>query len=296
MKRFELLLALICCVPLLAMAGKKKAKVVEEPAKPDTVTIDQFSYAIGKANTNGLIEYLIQRAGIDTTYMDDFLRGFNEGIITVADRKEKARLAGLDIREQVENQIIPQISKQVNGTDSALNKRLFIAGFRDGITGNNDYMNISMDSTQTLVRKQMEYYHAAQMESKYGENRRAGEEFLKKNAKEKDVVTTASGLQYKILTKGEGEVPTATQRVKVNYEGKLLDGTVFDSSYERGNPATFGCNQVIKGWQEALTMMPVGSKWQLFIPQELAYGDREAGKIPPFSMLTFTVELLSIEK
>ncbi|MBO4839689.1 MAG: FKBP-type peptidyl-prolyl cis-trans isomerase, partial [Bacteroidaceae bacterium] len=91
-------------------------------------------------------------------------------------------------------------------------------------------------------------------------------------------------------------VPTATQRVKVNYEGKLLDGTVFDSSYERGNPATFGCNQVIKGWQEALTMMPVGSKWQLFIPQELAYGDREAGKIPPFSMLTFTVELLSIEK
>ena len=296
MKRIVLLLALICCVPLLAIAGKKKSKVVAEPVKPDTATVDQFSYAIGKANTNGLIEYLIQRAGIDTTYMEDFLKGFNEGITTVADHKEKARLAGLDIREQVEKQIIPQISMQVNGTDSALNKRLFIAGFRDGITGNNDYMNISMDSIQSLVRKQMEYYHTAQMESKYGENRRAGEEFLKKNAKEKDVVTTASGLQYKILTKGEGEVPTATQRVKVNYEGKLLDGTVFDSSYERGNPATFGCNQVIKGWQEALTMMPVGSKWQLFIPQELAYGDREAGKIPPFSMLTFTVELLSIEK
>lgn len=286
----------MCCVPLLAMAGKKKVKVVEEPAKPDTVTIDQFSYAIGKANTNGLIEYLIQRAGIDTTYMDDFLRGFNEGVTTVNDHKEKARLAGLDIRQQVENQIIPSISKQVNGTENALNNRLFIAGFRDGITGNNDYMDISMDSIQTLVRKQMEYYHTAQMESKYGENRRAGEEFLKKNAKEKDVVTTASGLQYKVLTKGEGEVPTASQRVKVNYEGKLLDGTVFDSSYERGNPATFACNQVIKGWQEALTMMPVGSKWQLFIPQELAYGDREAGKIPPFSMLTFTVELLSIEK
>ena len=110
------------------------------------------------------------------------------------------------------------------------------------------------------------------------------------------MITLPSGLQYKVLTQGTGAVPTTSDKVQVHYEGRLIDGTVFDSSYERGNPATFGCNQVIKGWQEALTMMPVGSKWQLFIPQELAYGDREAGKIPPFSMLTFTVELLSIEK
>jgi len=103
-------------------------------------------------------------------------------------------------------------------------------------------------------------------------------------------------LQYKVLVKGEGEVPTATQRVKVNYEGHLIDGTEFDSSYKRNEPTTFACNQVIKGWTEALTMMPVGSKWEVYIPQELAYGDRESGQIPPFSTLIFTVELLSIEK
>ena len=134
------------------------------------------------------------------------------------------------------------------------------------------------------------------MERKYGANRQAGEEFLKENGKKKDVVTTKSGLQYKVLVKGEGEIPTATQRVKVNYEGHLIDGTEFDSSYKRNEPTTFACNQVIKGWTEALTLMPVGSKWELYIPQELAYGDRESGKIPPYSTLIFTVELLSIEK
>jgi FKBP-type peptidyl-prolyl cis-trans isomerase FklB len=132
------------------------------------------------------------------------------------------------------------------------------------------------------------------MEAKYGPNRAEGEKFLKENAGKDSVKVTPSGLQYKVLTVGTGAIPTATQKVKVNYEGRLIDGTVFDSSYKRKQPATFACNQVIKGWTEALTMMPVGSKWELFIPQELAYGDREAGKIPPFSMLIFTVELLEI--
>ena len=123
-------------------------------------------------------------------------------------------------------------------------------------------------------------------------NRRAGETFLKANAEKDSVRTLPSGVQYKVLTQGNGEVPTATSKVKVNYEGRLVDGTVFDSSYERKQPATFGCNQVIK----ALTQMPVGSKWEIYIPQELGYGSREAGKIPPFSALIFTVELLEIEK
>jgi len=111
------------------------------------------------------------------------------------------------------------------------------------------------------------------------------------------VKTTASGLQYKVLTQGTGETPKKTDKVKVKYEGKLIDGTVFDSSYSRKDSAsTFRADQVIKGWTEALTMMPVGSKWQLFIPQELAYGEREAGKIKPFSALIFTVDLVEIEK
>ena len=123
----------------------------------------------------------------------------------------------------------------MNDSTDILNKVLFLNGFRDGISGQN--MTISMDSTQKIVQKQMEYYHKVNMERKYGANRLAGEEFLKLNAKKDSVKTTESGLQYKILTQGTGEVPVATSRVKVNYEGKLIDGTVFDSSYARKKPA-----------------------------------------------------------
>ena len=122
-----------------------------------------------------------------------------------------------------------------------------------------------------------------------------GEAFLAENAKKEGVVTTESGLQYKVIKEGKGEVPTATSTVKVNYKGTLIDGTEFDSSYKRNAPATFRADQVIKGWTEALTMMPVGSKWELYIPQELAYGARETGgSIKPFSALIFEVELLEV--
>ena len=116
------------------------------------------------------------------------------------------------------------------------------------------------------------------------------------NAKKEGVKTTSSGLQYKIIKEGNGAVPTDSSKVKVNYKGTLIDGTQFDSSYDRKEPTTFRANQVIKGWTEALTMMPVGSKWELYIPQDLAYGAREAGQIKPFSTLIFEVELVGIEK
>lgn len=274
--------------------SKKKAKKEAPVEVVDTVCIDTFSYAFGKANTQGLKQYLVQRMGIDTTYMDDFIKGFQQMELTEADKREKARLSGIEIRSQVENQVYPTASKQVNDSTDILNKALFVEGFSDGICEKN--MNVSMDSLHRLVSKQLAYYHKVNMERKYGENRKAGEEFLKLNAKKDSVKTTASGLQYKILTAGTGEVPTATQKVKVNYEGRLVDGTVFDSSYQRNKPISFACNQVIKGWTEALTMMPVGSKWEIYVPQELGYGDREQKKIPPFSTLIFTVELLEIEK
>ena len=127
-------------------------------------------------------------------------------------------------------------------------------------------------------------------------NEEEGQKFLAANAKKEGVKTTPSGLQYKVLVEGKGEVPAADSRVKVNYKGTLIDGTEFDSSYKRNTPATFGVSQVIKGWTEALKMMPVGSKWQIFVPQELAYGSRETGKIKPFSTLVFEVELLEIVK
>lgn len=292
---FLALCGLLCMSATAANGKKGSKKKAKEPVEVvDTVCVDTFSYHFGKANSNGLIDYLAQRMGVEAGYLADFMKGFQQNGLTEADKKEKARLAGIEIREQVETQVYPGASKRVNDSIDILNKELFMKGFQDGILGQN--MVISMDSTQALVKKQVDYYHKVSMEKKYGANRLAGEEFLKKNAKADSVKVTPSGLQYKILVKGEGQVPQATDKVKVHYEGHLIDGKEFDSSYKRNKPATFPADQVIKGWTEALTMMPVGSKWMLYIPQELAYGDREQREIPPFSCLVFTVELLEIVK
>lgn len=287
--------ALLCVGASAASKKSSKKKAAKEPIEVvDTLCVDTFSYVFGKANSNGLMNYLAARMGVDTTYIADFMEGFQKLEMEANDKRMKARLAGMEIRQQVETQVYPNASKQVNDSIDVLNKVLFLQGFQDGITGANN--TISQDSVQALVQKQMEYYHKVNMEKKYGANRLAGEEFLKLNAKKDSVKTTPSGLQYKILTAGTGEIPQATDKVKVNYEGHLIDGTEFDSSYKRNKPTTFPANQVIPGWTEALTMMPVGSKWELYIPQGLAYGDREQGKIPPFSTLIFTVELLEIVK
>lgn len=134
-------------------------------------------------------------------------------------------------------------------------------------------------------------------EAASADKRKAGEEFLKENAKREGVKTLDSGLQYEVITEGKGAIPTANDKVKVHYHGTLIDGTVFDSSVKRGEPAVFGVTQVIQGWVEALQLMPVGSKWKLFIPYNLAYGERGAGSmIEPYSALIFEVELLDIVK
>ena len=139
--------------------------------------------------------------------------------------------------------------------------------------------------------------YVAQYQKKAGEKRAAGQmTFLKENKDKEGVTQLPSGLQYKVLKPGSGTSPSATDRVTVHYTGKLIDGKVFDSSVERGQPATFGVNQVIAGWTEALQLMKPGSKWRLFIPYNLAYGERGAGNdIPPYATLIFDVELLSVE-
>ena len=290
------LVALLCMGATAATKkqrkGKKAAKEVTE--RVDTVSVDTFSYLLGMANSNGLKAYLSQRMGIDTAYVEDFLKGFQQKELTEADKREKARLAGMEIREQVETQVWSNANRQIDDSVDVLNHEQFIKGFQNGILPVDT--TFSMDSAQSLVQKQMAYYHKVKMEKKYGANRLAGEQFLKLNAKQDSVQTTASGLQYKVITMGTGEKPQKTDRVKVDYEGRLIDGTVFDSSYKRGKPATFPVGQVIAGWTEALCMMPVGSKWEVYVPQELGYGDREQQKIPPFSCLVFTIELHEIVK
>ena len=159
-----------------------------------------------------------------------------------------------------------------------------------------DTTHFKQAAAETYFKEKQAADKLAMEEKLYGPNREAGRKFLEENAKKDGVITTPSGLQYKVLVKGDGQVPQATDKVLVNYEGRLIDGTVFDASTKHGDkPASFRVDQVIKGWTEALTMMPVGSKWQLFIPQELAYGERNAGQIKPFSALIFDVELVGID-
>lgn len=294
-KIFLIALMSALCMGIQAAPKKKdKKKKNAQVEKVDTVDIKTFSYLIGRLNTQGLMEYISRQKGIDAKYIPQFIEGFGKEKLTEADLQAKARIAGTEIREDVTKRVMPNISKQMNDSVDLLNHTEFLRGFMEGLQGTQS--EISNDSAMKIVEKQMQYYEESMMERKYGANRKAGEEFLKANLKNKGVKETASGLQYKVITKGEGPVPTSTQKVKVHYEGRLIDGTVFDSSYQRGQPATFGVNQVIKGWIEALTLMPVGSKWELYIPQELAYGSRDQKSIPAFSCLVFTVELIEIVK
>ncbi len=155
----------------------------------------------------------------------------------------------------------------------------------------NQKPSMSYDEAKQIIND----FFTKLQEEKLEINKKAGEEFLKINKEKPGVVTLPSGLQYMVLKKGEGKIPAATDTVKVHYEGTLIDGSVFDSSVQRGQPATFGVTQVIQGWVEALQLMPVGSKWKLFIPSNLAYGESGAGKsIEPNSALIFDVELLDI--
>ena len=254
--------------------------------------VDSMSYAIGMAQTQGLKEYLVDRVGMDTTYMDEFIKGLNEGVNAGENKKKAAYYAGIQIGQQVANGMIPGINREVFGDDSTktISMKNFMAGFISGTTGKQGLM--TMDQAQTVAQTKMQEIKARELEKTYGENKAAGEKFLAENAKKEGVKTLPSGVQYKVLKEGTGATPADTSLVKVHYEGRTLDGNVFDSSYKRNEPTTLRCNQVIKGWTEALVNMPEGSVWEVYIPQEQAYAERETRDIKPFSMLIFKIELI----
>lgn len=183
-----------------------------------------------------------------------------------------------------------QQMKDAPGVDQ-LNKEIIIAAFQKAFLG--DSVQIKADNANGIIQT----YFAAISKTEADKNIKAGEEFLAANGSKAGVITLPSGLQYEIITTGTGVKPTAADQVKCHYHGTTIDGKVFDSSVERGEPAVFPVGNVIPGWTEALQLMPVGSKWKLFIPAALAYGERGAGAdIKPNSTLIFEVELLEIVK
>ena len=250
--------------------------------------VDTMSYALGMAQTQGLKDYLVNSLGVDTAYMSEFIKGLNEGVNAGENSKKAAYYAGIQIGQQISTRMVKGINREVFGEDStkSISMKNFMAAFIGATTGKKTLM--TMDQAQLIAQSKMREIKAREI----GPNKEAGEKFLKENAKKEGVKTLDNGIQYKVLTEGTGAIPADTSLVKVNYEGRLIDGTVFDSSYKRGEPAIFRANQVIKGWTEALCHMPAGSVWEVYIPQDQAYGEREQGDIKPFSALIFKIELV----
>ncbi len=277
-----------------ASAAKKKTAKQEqrEEVKLESSS-DTLSYAAGITMTQGLVPYLQKQENFDTTYMADFLRGFEEYVKASDDPHYSSYALGLSIATRVKGQMLKAMCDEFTETPDSAVAALVFRGFVDALRS--DTTIFTQAVAEAIFRDKREANKEAKMENLYGANRRAGEEFLADNKVKEGVVTLPSGLQYRVLVEGTGEKPTSTDRVEVKYEGRLIDGTVFDSSSRHGDkPSTFRVDQVVKGWQEALAMMPVGSKWQLYIPQELAYGSRDSGQIKPFSALIFDVELVGI--
>ena len=290
MKKFSFMATLAIVAAGMVSCGKSTPKA---NLKSD---VDTLSYAIGMAQTQGLKEYLVERMDVDTTYMKEFIKGLNEGANAGDDKKKAAYYAGIQIGQQISNIMMKNINREVFGNDSTktISLKNFMAGFVSGVTGKNGLMTVEQ-AGQTAQTK-MQQMKAEQMMKQYGPNKEKGEKFLAENAKKEGVKTLPSGVQYKVIKEGSGAIPADTSKVKVNYEGRTIDGKVFDSSYKRNQPLTLRCNQTIKGWTDAMVHMPVGSVWEVYIPQNLAYGEREQGDIKPFSVLIFKIELLSIEK
>ena len=256
--------------------------------------VDSMSYAIGMAQTQGLKDYLGGRMGVDTTYIDEFVRGLNEGANAGDDKKKAAYYAGIQIGQQIANQMVKGINYEAFGDDSTqtISLKNFMAGFVSGTTGKKGLM--TPEQAMKVANEKMKAIKTQTMEKRYGDNKKKGEEFLAENAKKEGVKTLPGGVQYKVIKEGNGPIPADTSLVKVHYVGRTLekDGE-FDNSYNRKEPVTMRCNQVIKGFTEALVHMPEGSIWEIYIPQELAYGEREQGKIKPFSTLIFKLELIN---
>ena len=286
--RSILVVALAATLSFSAFAAKKTKKnnkKVVQPVMVKPVSPADFSYAAGVAQSSSLAQFLAQRSGVDSAHIKDFVEGLSKEVSADEAAKLRALLASIDIKKQMP-QIVQSMNQQATGKGDTtyVDATIFLKGLTEGLLKTN---TLSADSA-TKIEQQQYDYHTQQLKTRNAD-------FLKNYAKQKGVKSTASGLLYKVIKEGDGAMPTDTSEVEVHYEGKLVDGTVFDSSYKRGETATFAVNQLIKGWSEAVKLMKVGAEYEVCLPYEIAYGERGTRGIPPYSTLIFKIELKSIK-
>lgn len=258
---------------------------------------NQINSATAQAEKDHLSQELSAKLDSVTTANNFNTQQLFKGILEKLESKDtnKAYTSGLEIGGQLLS-MSDRFSEQAFGASgNKLNNTALYEGVKDYISK----QPLRVENSQQLMNDKMAEMTAkadAQKKEQYAETIAAGEKFMAENAQKEGVVTLEDGLQYKIIKEGTGPKPTLSDQVKVHYKGTFIDGTVFDSSIDRGEPIVFGLTGVIKGWTEILQLMPVGSKWEVYIPYDLAYGDAERGNMKPYSNLIFEIELLEIVK
>ncbi|MEE1222791.1 MAG: FKBP-type peptidyl-prolyl cis-trans isomerase [Bacteroidaceae bacterium] len=282
--------AAVALTALLAGCGKgtPKADLNNEQ--------DTLAYAFGMTRGDNLKEYLVRSLDMDTTYMDEFIKGLSQGMNADDDKKKEAYLIGMNMGMQVKNELVKGLNYELFGDDTTRSVSInnMLAGLVSGAT-KKDQKLTSEEAGETFNRL-LQKIKKAELANNYAGWKKENEDFLAQVAQGDSIKKLADGLYYEVIEEGTGEVPVDTDRVQVHYEGQLIDGTEVENSYKRDAPLTFRVNEVIPGWTEALVHMPVGSKWKLYVGQQHAYGEREVDEnIKPFSTLVFTLELLGIE-
>lgn len=292
MKRLSLMMA----ATAMATAAMFTACNTGNPKATFKNELDTLGYSHGvKFGRQIASQIQMGQLPVDSAYMADFVRGIREGYTTADDKKKTAYNLGLLIGQNL-NGSVDVLDEQIAIVDStkSVPRNNVLAGFLAALT--NKRMQLTAYQADSAYNSFSMKLRAQEMEAVYGANRAEGEEFIAKMAAQEGVQKTVNGVYYKVIKQGNGPTAGMNDRVKLDYEGWLADGTVFDSSIKRNQPAVFSVGSLVPGFSEALKLMPMGSEWEIYIPQELAYGSQKAGQIMPYSALAFKIKTYEIVK
>lgn len=289
MKKFAIMMAAVAAIVMGSCDSTPTAKMENEQ--------DSVSYAAGVVLGTNLTQMMQYRMGIDSAYIQDFIRGIKDGMAIGKDTAKFAYVSGMQMGYSIKSQQLKGLSQQLTGSDSVdyINYETFLAAYLAAAKG--DSVKMQAEEANIYIMKLLESSESRKAERQFADNKKAGEAFMTEIAKKEGVKPLRDGVYYEVIQEGNGPVAADTSHVSLRYRGTLIDGTEFDKSArdDKDEPTTFAANQVIPGFSAALTSMPVGSKWKVYIPQEQAYGSRQAGQIKPFSALIFEIELVGIK-